>query len=213
MKRPYSAFTLKDAAQLVSARQFTPWQPDVPPRPPSDFLKEDLRRLQAFDLETTESAKTLLIDALFAEIVPNYERLKVWKSVLLETDSLTGVADYLIAPHYVYLAMPLLCVAEAKRDDFVQGRAQCLAEMYACAWNNQQEGRSIEIFGIVSSGQVWQFYRLTPAGAVSESELFTTARLPELLGMLDYVCAECAKNVPEPPASSPGEPAGADPVG
>src|SRR3954452_13565392 len=111
MKRPYSAFTLKDAAQLVAARQFTPWQTGVPPRPPSDFLKEDLRRLRAFDLETTESAKTLLIDALFAEIVPNYERLKVWKAVLLETDSLTGVADYVIAPHYVYLATPLLCVA------------------------------------------------------------------------------------------------------
>ena len=54
-----------------------PWRPDIPPRLHSDFLKEDLRRLKAFDLETTESAKTLLIDALFAEIVPNYERLKV----------------------------------------------------------------------------------------------------------------------------------------
>jgi hypothetical protein len=213
MKRLFSAFTLKDAAQLVSARQFALWQPDLPPRPPSGFLKEDLRRLQAFDLETTESAKTLLIDALFAEIVPNYDRLKVWKSVLLETDSLTGIADYLIAPQYVYLAMPLLCVAEAKRDDFVQGRAQCLAEMYACAWNNQQEGHSIDIFGIVSNGQVWQFYRLTPAGVVSESELYTTARLPELLGMLDYVCAECAKNVPELAPSSSGKPTGAGPVG
>jgi hypothetical protein len=207
MKRSFSAFTLKDAAQLVSARQFTPWQPDIPPRPPSDFLKENLRRLKAFDLETTEIAKTLLIDALFSEIVPNYDRLKVWKAVLLETDTLTGVADYLIAPHYLYLSTPLLCVAEAKRDDFVQGRAQCLAEMYACAWNNRQEGSVFDVFGIVSNGQVWQFYRLTPAGEVFESGLFTTDRLPELLGMLDYVCAECDKNVPEPAASIPGNPA------
>src|SRR5216684_2218983 len=211
MKRPYSSFTLKDAAQLISARQFSLWQPDVPLRPPSDFLKEDLRRLKAFDLETTESAKMLLIDALFAEIVPNYDRLKVWKAVLLETDSLTGVADYLIAPHYVYLATPLLCVAEAKRDDFVQGRAQCLAEMYACAWNNQQEGHLFDVFGIVSNGQVWQFYQLTQVGEVFESGLFTTERLPELLGMLDYVCAECAKNVPDPTPSSPVKRASAGP--
>src|SRR5438128_2227674 len=167
MKRLFAAFTLKEAAQLISATQFTPWQLDVPP--PSDFLMEDLRRLKAFDLETTESAKTLLIDALFAEIVPNYDRLKVWKAVLLETDSLTSVADYLIAPHYVYLATPLLCAAEAKRDDFVQGRAQCLAEMYACAWNNRQEGHPFAVFGIVSNGQVWQFYQLSSAGAVFES--------------------------------------------
>jgi hypothetical protein len=205
MKRPYSALTLKDAAQLISARQFTPWQADVPPRPPSDFLKEDMRRLQAFDLETTESAKTLLIDALFAEIVPNYERLKVWKAVLLETDSLTGVADYLIAPHYVYLTTPLLCVAEAKRDDFVQGRAQCLAEMYACAWNNERDGHSVAVFGIVSNGQVWQFYQLPPTGGVLESGLFTIDRLPELLGVLDHVCAECAKNIPDPTSASPAK--------
>jgi hypothetical protein len=74
--------------------------------------------------------------------------------------------------------------------------------MYACAWNNQQEGYSLDVFGIVSNGQVWQFYQLTLAGEVFESGLFTTERLPELLGMLDYVCAECAKRVPDPVSSS-----------
>jgi hypothetical protein len=205
MKRSYSALTLKDAAQLIASRQFHPWQPGVPTRPPSDFLQEDLRRLQAFDLETTEAAKTLLIDALLAEIVPHYERLKVWKAVPLETDSLTGVVDYLIAPRYVYLTTPLLCVVEAKRDDFTQGRAQCIAEMHACVWNNQQEGHTLTVFGIVSSGQVWQFYQLPPAGGLFESGLFTTDSLPELLGMLDYVCAECAKQVPDPGATAPGQ--------
>src|SRR5712692_202560 len=153
MKRTYSSLTLRDAAELISTRPFVPWQLDIPPRPPSDFLKEDLRRLHAFDLQTTEAAKTLLIDALLAEIVPTYERLKVWKAVVLETDTLTGIADYLIAPHYMYLAAPLMCVVEAKRDDFLQGRAQCIAEMYACGWNNQQEGHTLEVFGIVSNGQ------------------------------------------------------------
>lgn len=89
-------------------------------------------------------------------------------------------------------------MARSNRFLFVQGRAQCLAEMYACAWNNQQDGHPFDVFGIVSNGQVWQFYQLTPAGEVLESGLFTTARLPDLLGMLDYVCAECAKNVPDP---------------
>ena len=81
--------------------------------------------------------------------------------------------------------------------------------MYVCAWNNQQDGHPFNVFGIVSNGQVWQFYQLTPAGAVFESGLFTTDRLPELLGMLDYVCAECAKNVPASAPSSREKPAGA----
>ena len=40
------------------------------------------------------------------------------------------------------------------------------------------------------------FYHLAQAGDIFEAGLFTVDDLPELLGALDYVCAECAKNVP-----------------
>jgi hypothetical protein len=76
MKRKYSGLRLEDALQLIPVDEFVPWQLSVPLRPPSDFLKENLRRLEAFDLQMSELGKTLLIDALFAEIVPNYPKLK-----------------------------------------------------------------------------------------------------------------------------------------
>lgn len=195
-KRKYSAFTLRDAMQLIPAVEFTPWEPQVQPREPSDNLQENFRRLEAFDLETSEMAKTLLMDALFAEIVPEHPKLKVWKAAALETDTLTGVADYLITPRRAYLATPLLCVAEAKRDDFVQGRAQCVAEMVACLWNNLQEGFAWDVFGIVSNGQAWQFYKLTPHKEVFETRLYVIGELSELLGTLDQLCAECTKALP-----------------
>jgi hypothetical protein len=196
MKRTYSALTLQQAMQLIPAKRLTPWNLDVPPRPPSDILQANLRRLRVFDTAHTEAAKILLIDALLAEVVPDHPNLKVWKAMPLETDTLTGIADYLIAPDYAYLATPLLCVAEAKRDDFVQGRAQCLAEMVACRDNNRHEGHNLDaVFGIVSNGQGWQFYQLTQAGAVFESGLYSTDFLPQLLGALDLVCAECARQV------------------
>ncbi len=195
-KRKYSALTLRDAMQLIPAVEFTAWELNVPPRLPSELLPEILHRLEAFDLENSELAKTLLMDALFGEIVSNYPKLKIWKAAALETDTLTGVADYLITPRRAYLATPLLCVAEAKRDDFVQGRAQCVAEMTACFWNNLQEGYEREVFGIVSNGQGWQFYKLTPQKEVFETRLFAIGDLPELLGILDYVCSECAKSLP-----------------
>mgnify|MGYP000694344976 CR=1 FL=1 len=195
-KRKYSEFTVKDAMQLIQAEKFLPWQLNTLSRPPSDFLIEDLRRLQSFDLQMSELSKTLLIDALLSEIVPNYPQLKVWKAAWIETDELTGTADYLITPTRAYIATPLLGVAEAKRDDFVQGRAQCLAEMVACQWNNRQENHAIDVFGIVSNGQTWQFYKLTLTNEIFETDLYVTRDLPELLGALDYVCGECAKNVP-----------------
>jgi hypothetical protein len=202
VKRNYSGFTLKDAMKLIPAQQFHRWRLSAPPRPPSDFLIEDLRRLESFDLKSSEQAKTLLIDAMFSEIVPIHGKLKIWKAAVLNTDTLTGVADYLVAPHRAYLETPLLCVAEAKRDDFEQGAAQCIAELVGCQWNNRQEGHNIDVFGIVSNGQSWQFYKLTQSGEIFETDLYTTAFLPELLGALDYVCGECAANVP-PGAGTP----------
>jgi len=199
MRRKYSGFTLRDAMQMLQVTAFTPWVLAAPPLPPSDHLLEDMRRFEAFDLENSEAAKLLLLDALFAEVVPRYPNLKVWKAAPLESDVLTGVADYLIAPKRAYLSTPLLCVAEAKKDDFVQGRAQCLVEIAACLWNNRQEGVETDIYGIVSNGQVWQFYRrLRATGEIGETDLFTTAHLPELLGALDHVCGECSRNIPLP---------------
>jgi hypothetical protein len=128
------------------------------------------------------------------EIVPLHPGLKVWKAAPLETDTLTGVADYLVSADRAYLAAPLLCVAEAKRDDFLLGQAQCVAEMHACQWNSQQAGRDHDVYGIVSNGQVWQFFKLTPTREVFGSDFYVTASLPPLLGVLDHVCAACARN-------------------
>ncbi len=196
MKRNFSGMSLKEVMLLLKQGNFMPWRIVVPPRPPGPFLTEALVRLEAFDTDNTEAAKLLLIDALFAEIVPNHPTLKVWKAMPLESNTLMGVTDYLISAKRAYLSLPLLCVAEAKRDDFVQGRAQCLAEMLACRWNNQQEGHDADIYGIVSNGQSWQFYKLCRTEEIWETEIYTMQFLPQLLGALEHVCAECAKNIP-----------------
>lgn len=196
MRRKYSGYSLREAMQLLQIESFTRWTLAPPPLPPTEHLLEDLRRFEAFDLESSEAAKLLLLDSLFAEIVPRYPTLKVWKAAPLESDTLAGVADYLIAPKRGYLATPLLCVAEAKKDDFVQGRGQCLVELAACLWNNQQAGIDVDLYGIVSNGQVWQFYRRLVSGEVGETKLFSTSYLPELLGALDFVCAQCSQNIP-----------------
>ena len=181
--------------QLIGRQNLLAWKLGALPRPQSDFLAEDLRRKQAFDLTGSEQSKTLLIDSLLSEIVPNYDALKVWKAAALRTDTLTGTADYLIAPRRAYLETPLLCVIEAKRDDFEKGRAQCIAEMFACRWNNRRQSLAVDVFGIVSNGQGWQFYKLEEAGDVYETELYALGDLPNLLGALEYVCGECANNI------------------
>ena len=140
---------------------------------------------------------------MLVEVVPRHPRLKVWKGKPLETDTLSGFADYLIAPKRAYIKIPLLCVVEAKgarwdtdgTDYFEGGEAQCVAEMVACRWKNRH-GSAIPIHGIVSNGDGWQFYCLTPQNTVLQSALFGLSTLPELLAALDFVGGECAKHVP-----------------
>jgi hypothetical protein len=182
--------------ELVPIRRMTLWEIDTSERPPSDILLATLQRFRSFALTTSEAAKVMLIDAVLAEIVPLYPRLKVWKDELLELGTIGGIADYLIAQDYAYVETPLLCAIEAKRDDFEAGEIQCIAEMAICQQSNLRDGYTVEIYGIVSNGQGWVFYKLTHTPEVFVSGLFTMNDLPKLLGVLDYVCAACAANIP-----------------
>ena len=195
-KRNFSKMKIAEAMPLIGAARFTEWHLEVPPRPPSDILMAVLQRLRSFDTLNTEAAKLLLVDTLLAEIVPNYTQLKVWKGEALESATLTGFADYLITPDYAYMKTPLLCAAEAKKDNFTQGRAQCVAELAACREKNLADDYDTDLFGFVSNGQLWQFYKLTTTSEIYETSDYSVNALPELLGALDYICAECAKRVP-----------------
>jgi hypothetical protein len=133
----------------------------------------------------------LLIDAICEEGLEGFDRLKVWKGAYLEGDRTCGNADYLIAERRGYLEAPYVCAIlvprdyanEAKKDDFEQGAAQCLVEMQACQWVNRQLGREIAIYGIVTNGEGWKFYRLQVDGSVSESLLHGIGEMSILLSV------------------------------
>ena len=90
------------------------------------------------------------------------------------------------------------CFAQWKRSATTlrRGASQCIAEMAACQWNNRRDGLDLDIYGIVSNGQAWRFYKLTKESEVYETTHYGIKDLPGLLGALEYVCAECEKNVP-----------------
>jgi hypothetical protein len=114
----------------------------------------------------------------------------MWKAAPLEGEDTSGTVDYLLGPKKRYLENPLLCVVEAKKDDFLQGEAQCLVEMQACQWSNAQSQYAVEIYGIVTNGEVWKFYRMNGA-AVYETLPYSIGDLPRLLGILDWVFQQC----------------------
>jgi hypothetical protein len=195
-KRKFSSFKKADAFQALGLDDLLPWTIDVEAIEPSDFFQEHLRRLNRhFDLESYEESKKLLIDAICDEAIVPLERLKIWKGAQLEGDRAAGYVDYLLAERRRYLSKPMLCIIEAKKDDFEQGLAQCLVEMQACQWQNHQIQREIDVLGIVTNGVSWQFYRLVPGGEVYESAAYSTGDMNWLLGRLRYVFELCERNL------------------
>jgi hypothetical protein len=194
-KKPFSSFSYREAFKHLGITELKRWSMKAEPVPISDFFQQRLERLQRFDLESLELSKTLLIDAICEEGLEGFDRLKVWKGAYLEGEDVCGNADYLIAERRAYLEAPFVCVIEAKKDNFEQGAAQCLVEMQTCQAICQQLGKPIDIYGIVTNGEGWKFYRLAGNREVSESLLYGIGEMSILLGLLRSIFQDCARNL------------------
>jgi hypothetical protein len=191
-KKPFSKIKLDEAYRLLNLTTLQAWPIAFTSLAPSDFLQSLLSRLQSgFDVQRSEEGRKLIIDSVLLEVIHSFPRLKIWKGPKLEGEATTGAADYLITAQRNYVATPFLCVAEAKKDDFEQGLAQCLVEMQACQWNNHTNNHDIDIFGIVTNAEGWKFYKLTPQNIVYETELYAFRNLPDVLGILSVLFSHC----------------------
>ena len=196
MKKNFSSFTYAEAFKYLGIEQILPWAFDVQTIAPTDFFQENLRQIsEVFDLQTGEESKKLLIDAICQESLRMFKHLKIWKSAPLSDEHTRGYADYLLAKRRAYLEAPLLCIVEAKKDDFEQGLAQCLPEMKACQYINQKMGKPVDIYGIVTNSEGWQFYKLSLNTLVYGSDLYGMGNLPQVLGVLHYVFSQSEQNL------------------
>jgi hypothetical protein len=195
-KKNFSSFRYKEAFKQLNLTELMPWTIAATPAQPSDFFQMRLDRLhETFDLQSCEESKKLLIDAICEEAIHDFKTLKIWKGANLESETSCGIADYLVAQKKAYLEAPFLCIVEAKKDDFEQGTAQCLVEMQACQWENQQVGTAIDTYGIVSNGGTWEFYKLALAGAAYQTPPYSINDIATVLGVLRHIFQQCESNL------------------
>ncbi|MCK4493995.1 MAG: hypothetical protein KAU26_08050 [Methylococcales bacterium] len=194
-KHRFSQINLRHSLEIVGINELNEWHITFTQKQPSDYYLETIQRLKShFDLSLSESAKSLLIDAILLEAIDEFSQLKIWKEAPLKTESLTGVVDYLIAQQGKVYQAPLLCVVEAKKDDFEQGLAQCLTEMYACQLFNQPHD-SFPIYGIITNASMWRFYQLTPDKICYESAVYSETQLSDILGILTHLFSCCEQHL------------------
>jgi hypothetical protein len=191
-KRKFSSFNDDEAMKLIGIERIQIWNLPIEPFKVSDFFYKRLERLDSFGVYRSEGGKELLIEAFCEEALNRHKKIRLWKQVHFESETLTGTPDYIATKKRDYVEHPFLCVVEAKKDDFEKGLAQCLVEMKACRDNNEKE---IDVYGIVSNGEGWKFYKYAISGEVFGTELFTSADEEKLLSALNYIFDECEKNL------------------
>lgn len=160
--------------------------------PADSFLIEFDFNIKTMDAFSSEAARCeLLIFPVLREAYKQFStQIELWiQKPIRYNDSLSGTPDYLFSKRSLLgktvLEYPLLVVAEAKKSDFEQGWAQCLAELVAAQKLNGDTADLV--YGIVTDGKYWEFGQLTGNIFTKNPESFSIDDLPELLGALDFL--------------------------
>lgn len=137
--------------------------------------------------------------------------LLLWSHEPLNYDeNLCGIPDYMVAKRSpmgrIFLENPFLIIVEAKKDNFEEGWAQCIAEMIAAQRINQRHNSiSTPIFGIVSTGVIWEFAildeNLGKKHFIKEIPIYTIQNLKLLFAALRYLFEQSKLQLVNVPSS------------
>jgi len=140
----------------------------------------------------SEAAICETIISVILNIVKEKYELAVWSHVsfdVSEQDGLVGVPDYLIAPVSdigTTYEKPVICIIEAKKDNFIEGWAQVLATMVAAQKFNQNKENPV--FGIVTTGDIWKFGQLQNNILTMDTVSYSaTENLQKLFNIINWV--------------------------
>ena len=147
---------------------------------------------------STEKAKSeLIISPVLVEARRQFMgRVSLFSGVdfSVEPDvGLGGVCDFLfsLSPLQLIVQAPVVAVVEAKNDNLKSGLGQCFAEMLAAQRFNARRGLELSsLYGVVTTGGLWKFLRLSGSEAVVDETEYGIKQLSAILGILVFMIRE-----------------------
>ncbi|MCL2927784.1 MAG: hypothetical protein MGG37_07160 [Trichodesmium sp. MAG_R01] len=100
---------------------------------------------------------------------------------------LNGFCDFIISrsTRQLIIEAPVITLVEAKNDNLKSGFSQCIAEMLAAQLFNKRKGNNInKIYGVVTTGTVWQFLELESETIIVDLEEYSINNLSKIFGIL-----------------------------
>jgi hypothetical protein len=197
---PYSSFTLDDVEEKFGLDfKATSFIPDLEPIIPSDWLKETLlMTLPLAKIAGSEKARSeFIIAPILVELIKlaNNE-ISVFSGEDFTVDreqGLNGICDFIISQssNQIKVSAPVIALVEAKKGVLKDGWGQCIAEMFAANKFNEHRKKSIEyMYGIVTSGNSWQFFRMKEKIVLIDPDEYTIASIEKLLAILNWMVSD-----------------------
>ena len=135
----------------------------------SQWLKETLQLNYplAIAIHTEKARSEMIVAPVLLEVRRQLDnQISLFSGVEFNVDAkldLKGVCDFLFcqSPEQLSITAPVVTIVEAKNDNLKNGIPQCIAEMEAARLFNFKRGKPLkEIFGVVTTGTLWQFLRM-----------------------------------------------------
>ncbi len=168
------------------------WEINISPIEPSAFLQLGLQRARKqITFGANEWEHRLFMELFFLEALENHS-LRMWQEKSLDAGQspFRGKVDFIFTPYQIKFQRPYLVLSEAKKENFEQGWGQCLLAMKTCQLLNAQASHAHDepdLYGIVSTGRIWEFGKLTTTNQFYKTDGYTLAQPDLLLGALDHV--------------------------
>jgi hypothetical protein len=193
----YRDFKMKDlkakfGIREIGAKLFIPSQ--IKAIEPSEKLKSDLAEAEFITLSTEKAVSERLVAPVLVEIAKLNDFVQIFSGEIIVADKskgLNGELDFVFSrrPWTRKPENPLLCVTEAKLGLINSGVDQAAAQMLGLRIFNQNNGHDDEqiIHGAVTDGTSWRFLKLEGTDLFLDMHVYSTEKLPLLLGVLQEI--------------------------
>ncbi len=166
---------------------------EFPEIEPSNFLQETLQfnLPLALEINSEKARSELIVAPILVEIKKRLpERMSLFSGREFNVDparGLSGYCDFLISrsPEQLVIESPVIALVEAKNDNIQSGLGQCMAETIAAQIFNQRQENDIQtIYGVVTTGSIWKFFKLEGIAIEIDTDEYFINNVPKIIGIL-----------------------------
>jgi hypothetical protein len=193
----YSDFTLDNVGSRLSlVLKKATFLPPLEPLPPSKWLFHALEQGAelAIDAGSEKARSEFIIAPILLELRSlAHKQISIFSGQEFTVNrelGLSGACDFLIARSSFSLTIeaPIIALVEAKKGIVKDGLGQCIAEMSAAQMFNAAKEKPIDtIYGIVTTGTLWQFLQLQEQTVSIDSKEYSLDPVDRLLAILYWM--------------------------